>query len=72
MEKFTPPKKLKPENIQIGQSIQIHAQSLATFKTYVSRYNKGRTDKIKFEYADFDGAFCVAKRLTDETVILNA
>lgn len=68
MAKFTPPQTIKPENIEIGQSIEIHAASLATFKTYVSRYNKGKNIKARFEYSDFVGTFCKATRKADITV----
>lgn len=66
MAKFTPPQTIKPENIEIGQSIEIHAASLATFKTYVSRYNKDRDYKARFSYAEFVGTFCKATRLADD------
>lgn len=68
MAKFAPPQTLKPENIAIGNSIEVHAQSLATFKTYVSRYNKGRAEKMRFKYEPFVGSFCIATRLEDEPI----
>ncbi len=66
MAKFAPTKSIKPQEIAIGESIEIHGKSLATFKTYVSRYNKDRDVKIRFVYRDFIGNFCKATRLADE------
>lgn len=63
--KFVKTKTLKPENVAIGDIVHIHADSMATFKTYVSRYNKGKELKIKFSYSPFNGAFCQAERLQD-------
>ena len=65
MAKFIKTKALKPEDTEIGKSIEVHADSLATFKTYVSRYNKDRETKMKFKYHPFNGAFCKAERLDD-------
>lgn len=67
MAKFIKTKAVKPENIEVGNSIEVHADSLATFKTYVSRYNKPIEDKakkMKYEYSGFSGSFCTAKRLS--------
>lgn len=70
MEQFVKQKTVKPQDIEVGKSIQIHAGSFATFKTYVSRYNKDhKDDKIKFEYSDFIGAFCKATRLDNVTIV---
>lgn len=65
MAKFIKKETIKPENIEIGNSIEIHADVLATFKTYVSRYNKGKNLKMKFEYSSFIGSFCKATRKLD-------
>lgn len=67
MAKFIKTKSVKPENIEVGNSIEIHADSLATFKTYVSRFNKpieAKEKKMKFNYAPFVGAFCKATRIS--------
>lgn len=69
MAKFEPTKTIKPQEIPIGDSIEIHAKSLATFKTYVSRANAAKErkeSKIRFHYAEFIGSFCKATRLEDE------
>lgn len=66
MAKFAPTKTVKPEQVEIGQSIEVHAQSLATFKTYVSMYNRDRDLKIRFEYGPFIGNFSKATRVNDE------
>lgn len=65
--KFIKTKTVKPQDVEIGASIEIHADSMATFKTYVSNHNKtlreaGMNYKIAFEYAPFIGSFCKAKR----------
>lgn len=66
MAKFTPSKRLKPQDVEIGQSIEIHANSLATFKVYVSRYNNSKPMRMCFDYGKFDGVFCKATRTDDK------
>ena len=66
MAKFIKTKTVKPENIEVGNSIEVHADSLATFKTYVSRFNKPIEDKdkkMRFNYSPFSGSFCKATRI---------
>lgn len=65
MAKFIKTERVKPELIEIGKSIEVHADSLATFKTYVSRFNQGKDMRIKFEYNKFKGEFCKATRVND-------
>jgi len=65
MAKFIKQDRIKPENVEINGSIEIHADVLATFKTYVSRYNKDRDWKLKFQYHPFIGSFCKAERMAD-------
>jgi len=62
MEKFIKQKTVKPQDIAIGGSIEVHADVIATFKTYVSRYNKGKEEKMRFNYAPFVNSFCKATR----------
>lgn len=67
MAKFAPTKSIKPQEIAIGDSIEVHAESLATFKTYVSRYNNkipDKSKKMRFDYAGFFGVFCKATRIS--------
>lgn len=64
MAKFAPAKAIKPEEIEVGGSIEVHAQALATFKTYVSRANSKKTQKIRFDYGQFIGNFCKATRIS--------
>jgi uncharacterized FAD-dependent dehydrogenase len=66
MPKFIKTKTVKPEEIAIGQKIEVHADSLATFKAYVSKANKDKTMLIRFNYSPFVGSFCTATRKQDE------
>ena len=66
MPKFIKTKTVKPEEIAIGQKIDVHADSLATFKAYVSKANKDRKEwLIRFNYSPFVGSFCTATRTAD-------
>jgi len=65
MPKFIKTKTVKPEQIEIGQAIEVHADSLATFKAYVSKANKGQDNLIRFNYSPFVGSFCTATRTAD-------
>lgn len=70
MEKFIKQKTVKPQEIEIGNSIEVHADVIATFKTYVSRFNKDKDEKIRFDYAPFVGSFCKATRKENEIVTI--
>ena len=62
MAKFIKQKSVKPQEIEVGSTIDVHADVIATFKTYVSRYNKDKDIKMRFDYAPFNGSFCTATR----------
>lgn len=50
-KKVSPREKIDLSDTNIGDSIQVHANLLASFKATVSRYNKTAVTKLGFDYS---------------------
>ena len=59
-QKLVPIPRIEFDKIIIGDSIEIHADRLAAFKSSVSRYNKHAVTKLSFDYGPFKNDYCTA------------
>ncbi len=65
MTKIIPSKKLDFSTIKIGDTRQVHAMALASFKSRLSKFNKDQKDgeKYRFSYSDAVNNFTTATRV---------
>ena len=69
-KKLIPTQKIQPDKIQVGDSIEVHANRLASFKATVSRCNIGRETLITFDYSGVKNDYFTAKRVADRSRIV--
>jgi len=67
--KLQPIQQIDLSSINIGQSIEIHADRLAAFKSNLSRYNKLNDTKYRYSYSSFKNDYCTATRKTDRAPV---
>lgn len=64
-KRLLPIQKIEIGHMEIGDSVEIHGNRLASFKATVSRYNKDNRKLYAFDYSGIKNDYCTATRKAD-------
>lgn len=62
-KRLIPIQKIEPDKVSVKDSIEVHADRLASFKATVSRWNKNNKGSIKFDYSGVKNDYFTATRI---------